>query len=168
MSSKVGTNVIRSSQSPEVIVAFEPQKLAAPFFLRCGALIIDYIIFLLVPVAFLLFSRYLGNDGPKLVGGSLNDTGWLVSLLIAGTNLLVFPIFNGQSIGKMLTGLRIVTNDGRQPGIMRVVLRQTVGYGLTFASLGLGFLFSAFSTKGRTLHDYLCGTVVVYGDRQYR
>ncbi len=168
MTSKADAKVIPASTNTEIITGFEPVRLAAPFFLRCGALLIDYIIFLIVPVAFMLFSRYLGNDGARLVGGSLNDTGWLVAVLIAGTNFLVFPIFSGQTIGKMLTGLRIVRNDGRQASLGRVLIRQTLGYGLTAASFGIGFLLSAFSSKGRTLHDYVCGTVVVFADRKFR
>jgi uncharacterized RDD family membrane protein YckC len=37
---------------------------------------------------------------------------------------------------------------------------------LTLLTLGLGFIFSAFNRKGRALHDYLAGTVVIFGRRR--
>jgi uncharacterized RDD family membrane protein YckC len=42
-----------------------------------------------------------------------------------------------------------------------VLLRHTIGYTLSFLVFGLGFLFAAFDSRGRTLHDMLAGTVVV-------
>jgi uncharacterized RDD family membrane protein YckC len=56
--------------------------------------------------------------------------------------------------------------DGTTPTVGAVAFRQTVGYFLTLASFGLGFLVSAFSSKGRALHDYLSGTVVIYAERR--
>jgi uncharacterized RDD family membrane protein YckC len=35
-------------------------------------------------------------------------------------------------------------------------------------SLGLGFLMSVFSRKGRALHDYLSGTLVIYAQKRHR
>ena len=116
----------------------------------------------------LILGRYLGNDGARLLGGSLSEASWLIAILLAFTNFIVLPIFSGQSIGKMVAGLRIVGIDGRTPGKGAMLLRQTVGYLLTAGSLGLGFLFSVFSSKGRALHDYLAGTVVIYADRRIR
>ncbi len=168
MSSKAGTTVIRTTRNNEIIVNFEPERVAAPFFLRCGAILIDYILVLAAPVGMMLLSRYFGNDGSRLVGGSLNDTGWLIAILIGLTNFIVLPIFSGQSIGKAITGLKIVRIDGKQAGVGRTVLRQMLGYGFTMASFGTGFLLSVFNRPGRALHDYLFGTVVIFAERKYK
>jgi len=168
MTSKADGNVVRTARNREIVVNFEPERLAAPFFLRCGALLIDYIVLLIFPVGSLLLSRYFGNDGAKLMAGSLNDAGWLITLFLAGTNFVLLPAFTGQSIGKMATGIKIVRTDGGQSGIAKIALRNLLGYLVTLASFGTGFLLSAVTRSGRSLHDYLFGTVVIYADRKYR
>ena len=77
-------------------------------------------------------------------------------------------MFSGQSIGKMLTGLRITNVDGSAPGFFTLLLRHVIGYPLTLLSGGLGFLLVAVNKSGRALHDYLCSTAVVYGQKTVR
>ncbi len=168
MNSKAEDKAVRPARRSEIVVNFEPERLSAPFFLRVGALLIDYIVVLIFPVAAMLLSRYFGNDGARLIGGSLNDTGWLIALLVAGTNTILLPAFSGQSIGKMVTGIKIVRADGRQAGPAKIVLRNLLGYILTLGTFGLGFLVAAVTMSGRSLHDYLFGTVVIYADRKLR
>jgi uncharacterized RDD family membrane protein YckC len=152
----------------EVIVGFSPESLKAPFLLRCGALIIDYIIVIAIPVMGLLLSRFSGNDGTKLLNEGISSASWLVALLVGITNIVLLPMFIGQTVGKIVTGLRIVRIDGTAPPLGVIALRQTVGYLLTLGSAGIGFFLSVFSSKGRALHDYLSGTVVIYADRRVR
>jgi len=159
---------VRAREEKEKVVNFQPSRVAAPFFLRCGAFLIDYIIFLLVPVGAMVIGRYLGNDGARLVGGSLNDGGWLIASLIGLTNFVILPMFTGRSAGKMIVGLRIVRSDGGQAHISRLLLRQVLGYTLTVLTFGLGFLVSALNGSGRALHDYVAGTVVIFADRRLR
>ena len=167
MSSKVDAKVTPAGRQ-EIVVNFAPERLAAPFFLRCGAFLIDYIIFLIAPVAMMLLGRYFGTDGARLVAGSLNETGWLIGVLVGATNFLLLPLFSGQSIGKLVTGLKVVRVDGRQVSPVRMALRQSAGYAITALSLGIGFVLSAFNRSGRALHDLLTGTIVVYAKRKYK
>lgn len=167
MSSKVDAKVTRTERE-EIVLNFEADRLAAPFFLRCGALLIDYILVLIAPVSMLLLGRYFGTDGSRAVSGSLNDTGWLIAVLVGATNFILLPLFSGQSIGKLITGLKIVRTDGRQASPVKIALRQSLGYLVTALTLGTGFLLSALNRSGRTLHDLLSGTVVVYADRKYK
>ncbi len=153
-------------KTERVIVGFDAQKLRAPFLLRCGAILIDYILLISIPVASLLIGRSFGNDGSKLLNSEISNVGWLIFLLLALTNFLIFPMFSGQSIGKMITGIRIVKSDGSAPGFASIILRNVVGYPLTLLSGGLGFLIAAFSESGRAVHDYLGNTVVVYAERK--
>ncbi|MEO8572357.1 MAG: RDD family protein [Pyrinomonadaceae bacterium] len=159
---------VTNTGTREVIVGFSPEALRAPFLLRCGALIIDYIVVISIPVIGLLLSRFSGNDGAKLLNEGISSASWLVALLVGITNIVLLPMFSGQTIGKIVTGLRIVRIDGTAPPIGVIALRQTAGYFLTLASVGLGFFLSVFSSKGRALHDYISGTVVIYADRRVR
>ena len=57
--------------------------------------------------------------------------------------------------------VRIERVDGTRMGFGRALLRHFVGYPLSFALLGLGFLIAAVSVHGRGLHDMIAGTIVV-------
>jgi uncharacterized RDD family membrane protein YckC len=116
----------------------------------------------------LLLGRYLGIDGAKLLSGELNNISWLIAILVGLSNVILLPLATGQSLGKMIAGLRIVASHGGTPSVRSMLLRQTFGYLLTAGSFGLGFLVSAFSTKGRALHDYLAGSQVVFGTTKIR
>ena len=168
MNSKVGRTGPERSRNQEIIINFDSSRVSAPFFLRCGAILIDYILFLIVPVSMMLLGRYFGNDGARLVGSGLNDTGWLIAVLVGLGNFILLPIASGRSVGKILTGLKIVAVDGRDARPLRIVLRNILGYLITLGTLGLGFLVSALNISGRSLHDYLFGTVVIYADRKYK
>ena len=159
---------VRRPGTREVVVGFSPEALRAPFLLRCGALTIDYIVVVAIPVIGLLLSRFSGNDGAKLLTDSVNSAAWLIGLFVGIVNLVFLPMASGQTLGKMLTGLRIVAIDGSSPSVGSIALRQTFGYFLVAASLGLSFFVSFFSRKGRALHDYIAGTVVIYADRRVR
>jgi len=149
-----------------VIVNFDVERLKAPFLLRCGAVLVDYILIISVPVISLLLGRYFEYDGMKLLNSEVSNAGWLIMTLLILTNFVIFPMFSGQTIGKILTGLRIVASDGNAPSFGRLLVRHLIGYPLTLLTLGLGFLFSVLNYKGRALHDFLAGTVVVYGRRR--
>ncbi|HEY0049534.1 MAG TPA: RDD family protein [Pyrinomonadaceae bacterium] len=154
------------TRTEEVIVNFDAARVKAPFLLRCGALLIDYIILVSLPVLGLLIARLSGDDGAKLFKSAFNSAGWLIAVLLAVTNFIIFPMLGGQSIGKMFTGLRIIRADGQAASFSQLLLRHLAGYPLTALTFGLGFLFSVFSAKGRALHDLVAGTVVVYGQKK--
>jgi uncharacterized RDD family membrane protein YckC len=126
------------------------QRLRAPFPLRCGALLIDYIALVSLVVLGTLVAR-----------SSAETAGILLAIFMALVNLAVIPGFTGLTLGKWATGLRIERTGGGNVGIGRALLRHFVGYPLSFALLGLGFLMAAVSVHGRGLHDIIAGTVVV-------
>lgn len=156
-----------ASRSDERLVEFSPEQMKAPFLLRLGAAFIDYIIIVLFPVLGLFIASLSGDDGSRLINSELNNIGWLVGIFVAIVDLVIFPTAIGQSIGKMATGLRIVAIDGSEPSFGAVILRNTFGYLLTFASFGIGLIFSLFSSKGRALHDYIGGTVLIHARRRF-
>lgn len=163
MSSKSEAIEAKSLPRKEVVTGFDPVELRAPFFLRCGAIAFDYLLFIIFPVLGLLLSRMFGNDGARLLSSDLNNVGWLIAVLVGVSNTLLLPMVAGQSLGKMFAGLRIVSVNGERAGTGKILFRQTLGYVLTVATGMLGLFLSVFNSKGRALHDYLTGTMVVYG-----
>ena len=135
-------------------------RLRAPFPLRCGALLIDYIALVSLVVLGTLVSRMLGGGG-RAAGSSAETAGLVLAILMALLNLVVLPGFTGLTLGKWATGLRIERRDGGHIGIGRALLRHFIGYPLSFALFGIGFLIAAVSVHGRGLHDIIAGTIVV-------
>lgn len=164
MSARAETTLPAKRVKPEqIIVNFDAERLRAPFSLRCGAILIDYIILVIVPVASLLIYKFSGQEPAKILNNDITNIGWIIFVLLILTNFLIFPLLFGQSIGKILTGLRVVKKDGNTPTFGSLLLRHFIGYPLTVLTCGLGFFVSVLNSKGRALHDLIAGTVVIYG-----
>jgi uncharacterized RDD family membrane protein YckC len=135
-------------------------RLRAPFSLRCGAILIDYIILAAILAFSTLVSRLLGG-GARSAGSSSETVGILLAIVAAALDLGVLPGLTGRTVGKWATGLRISRRDGSEIGIGRAFLRHFVGYPLSFVTGGLGFLVAAVTPRRRGLHDLIADTVVV-------
>ena len=84
-------------------------------------------------------------------------------LILDGGYLITFTTAGGQTIGKMLTGIRVMGDDGQRVDTAGAVLRA-FGCLITLGTVGLGYLPVFFSADGRALHDRIAGTRVVKGD----
>jgi uncharacterized RDD family membrane protein YckC len=135
------------------------RRLHAPFSLRCGALLIDYILLISIVAFSTLIARMLGG-GARAAAGSAETLGILMSVFAAIIDLGILPGLTGFTIGKWATGLRIEPITGGKISIGTALLRHFVGYPVSFLPLGIGFLIAAFTARGRTLHDLIAGTVV--------
>lgn len=83
-----------------------------------------------------------------------------LTLAIASIYSLIFHISMGRTLGMRALKLRIIDVYGDEISTPRALAR-TAGYLLGVASLGLGFLWIAFDSEKRGLHDWLAGTYVV-------
>ena len=144
----------------EKIIDFSPRRLRAPFLLRIAALAVDYIFLMIVPVLWLLLSRMLSDISSR---GIIGSTPWVISTVLFIGNFIVFPIFRGQTLGKLIMGLTIVNLDGTPVTAGVIMRRNLLGYLITVLTLGIGFLIAAINSSGRALHDFTAGTIVVRG-----
>jgi uncharacterized RDD family membrane protein YckC len=80
----------------------------------------------------------------------------LALLYVAGLTL-----YGGQTLGKRLTGIRVVDDQGDDLSFAQALFRA-VGWLASVASLGLLCLPAIFDVWSRTVHDRLSGTHVVY------
>lgn len=135
------------------------ERLRAPFSLRCGALLIDYILVAAVMAFATLLARLFGDM--RRGSSFVLTAGYIAVASVVIINFILAPAFSGRTIGKWMAGLRIERSDGEPLSIPRALVRHLLGYALTGLTLGLGFLISVFSSKGRALHDLIAGTVVV-------
>src|SRR5437016_9211602 len=90
----------------------------APFALRCGALLIDYILLALILTLSIMIARLMGG-GARMAGGTAEKIGLIVTFLIAVLDLAVLAGIYGQPVGKWTTGLPLDRTDGRLPRIAR-------------------------------------------------
>ena len=135
------------------------ERLRAPFSLRCGALLIDYILTVGVLASATMLARLFGDT--RRSSALVLTAGYAAVGVVALLNFVLVPGLSGRTLGKWVTGLRVVRNDGGRLSFARSLVRHLVGYPLTVLTLGLGFLLAALNSRGRALHDLLAGTVVV-------
>ncbi|PYS84267.1 MAG: hypothetical protein DMF67_05775 [Acidobacteria bacterium] len=135
------------------------ERLRAPFSLRCGALLIDYILMVGVLAFATMLARVFGDT--RRGSAVVLTAGYVAVGVVALLNFVVVAGLSGRTLGKWVAGLRVVRKDGARMSFARSLLRHVVGYALTALTLGLGFLLAALSPRGRALHDLLAGTVVV-------
>jgi uncharacterized RDD family membrane protein YckC len=145
------------SFSPRVELSAE--RLRAPFSLRCGALLIDYILVVGVLAFATMLARVFGDA--RRGSAFVLTAGYVAIGVVAFLNFVVLAGLSGRTLGKWLAGLRVVRKDGARLGYARSLVRHVLGYLLTALTLGLGFLLAAFNSRGRALHDLLAGTVVI-------
>jgi uncharacterized RDD family membrane protein YckC len=162
------------------------ERFRAPFSLRCGALLIDYILVAGI-IAFSTLLARMGNR-PRVSSSSAEMIGIFIAVVVAAINFIGLPILRGQTLGKWATGLVIRRKDGEPLTWGRALLRHLVVYPPLFLMLGLGFLvaemltvalvmigififmlgvgfvIAAFSNHVRALHDIIADTVVVRED----
>lgn len=146
------------SRRQEKIVSFDAVAVKAPFAGRCTALFIDYMLLLALPVLWLLWGRLVSDTSANAAPGGWV---WFLTIILWIVDFVLLPLLRGQTVGKMLTGLTIVGTDGTPIRLGTILKRNVLGYLLTAATLGIGFLASAVNRRGRALHDAVAGTVVV-------
>jgi uncharacterized RDD family membrane protein YckC len=66
----------------------------------------------------------------------------------------------GQTVGKRMFNLRVITTRGTEPGPIRGIFRF-VALLISVLPAGLGWLWCLFDREHRGLHDHLSGTYVI-------
>lgn len=157
-SSIVATEAGRGA--PEALARLERYR--APFSLRCGAILIDYIL----PASIFAFSTLLARigDRPRATMTTAETVGIFLAIGVALLNFIGLTALRGQTLGKWATGICIRRRNGERVHLGHACLRHLVGYPVSILTLGIGFLFAAFNAQGRALHDLIAGTIVVHED----
>jgi uncharacterized RDD family membrane protein YckC len=85
----------------------------------------------------------------------------IITLLFIATYYIFFWTVTGQSPGKGIMGLRILTHRGGKLKLSQAILRY-IGYYLSAIPLGLGFFWILIDDRRLAWHDRLANTCVVY------
>ncbi len=143
------------------------RALRGGFWLRYMALAADSIILLLLLAIFVVLgflSLTMGATGGREIPLLRQLRIILPVILPLGLALMLayFTFFHatwGQTIGKMIFGLRVVRTDG-QPLSFSRALARALGYIVSAIPFFLGFLWVALTSGKRSWHDALTDTMV--------
>jgi uncharacterized RDD family membrane protein YckC len=136
----------------------------AGFWIRAAALLVDFVIFYVAEHSFRFAAyRWWGDDvrdfdsgDATLVVRILAD---VFTLVFAGVYTTVLHTMDGQTIGKMLMGARVVGADGA-PLPLSAALLRSFAYFVSAAPLAMGFIMAGLRRDKRALHDLIAGSRV--------
>jgi len=80
---------------------------------------------------------------------------------------LAFPYYTwahyryGTTLGKKPFGVTVVSEADRLPISLKQAILRTLGYVVSYAPFGAGFIMAAFHPQKRALHDLIAGTVSI-------
>lgn len=93
----------------------------------------------------------------------------LLALLPFAYHILLIASEGAATVGMRLLGLRVYSIlDGGRPNLAQVAVNVVTFYGSLALTGSLVLLVALFNSRGRTLHDYLGGTIVLRQRRDAR
>jgi uncharacterized RDD family membrane protein YckC len=131
---------------------------AAPRVLRMGAFLLD-LLFVFVPMACAWFLSFGGQSEEIFLQDPRSPLA--LTAVILAAYFLLSESFGGQSLGKMIFGLRVVEDDKYQKptGLKHAVARIGLFLvGVVF--FGLGLFASFWDSKRRPWHDRFSSSIV--------
>jgi uncharacterized RDD family membrane protein YckC len=131
---------------------------------RVAAAVIDGILLLSIDAGVLWLTLRIAELQPTLEDVAVIRPVPMLTffLVMAFLYQVGFTLSGGQTMGKMITGIRVTGDDGRGVDITGAVVRA-LGSLLAMCTLGLLFIPVLFSAERRAVHDRLAGTRVVIG-----
>lgn len=120
---------------------------------RLVAYIIDAIIVTVVVLIIGALFGMLGNDFLALLGS-------LLSIVVAVGYFVYFWGTSGQTPGKSVMKIKVVSADGSAMTMGKAVMRL-IGYFVSGLIVYLGFLWILFDANKQGWHDKIAGTYVV-------
>ena len=148
----------------------EPARGAPPagFWIRLGAFFLDQLVLGLLLAIFIVVGFWAVRVGAGMEREIPLLKQFRILLpplcpLILMLGITYFSYFHGawgQTVGKMIFGLKVTGKDGETLSGSRAFARS-LGYFLSAIPFFLGFLWAAFNGEKRAWHDYLAGTTVI-------
>jgi uncharacterized RDD family membrane protein YckC len=138
----------------------------AGFFIRLSAYFIDSIVvslcslFLLLTLFILMNFSSNNNGNISEVLSSVLIPFYFFSYLLKCFYFTFFHTYNGQTVGKLMCGIRVVDQKGKNISSFKYLIRF-FGYYLSLYCLGLGFLWILIDNNRQGWHDKLAGSIVV-------
>ena len=138
------------ARNPDVGTLAPPIKRLAAYFLDG-----------LVPFVLFLFS--FGVAAVAEQGGMVDGIAGFFFLItqLAYLGYTFFLFARGQTVGKKLVGIQVITQDGDPAGFFTMLVREWVGKFISFLVLGLGYIWILIDPERQAWHDKLMTTYVI-------
>lgn len=138
----------------------------AGFWMRLGAYLIDGIILAIINYAIYFIPGFvyfaitgeLGSNKP--VPGAFAVVILVLCLIISIAYPVCFWRWRGQTPGKMAVGIKLIRTNDSPVGWGAAAMRF-LGYIICWVTFGLLFLWIAFDSRKRGIHDRIAGTCVI-------
>jgi uncharacterized RDD family membrane protein YckC len=147
-----------SGLAPEPVQAARVQ-VPAGFWIRFAASVLDNV-FMLVVGALVVFIAAMLWGSRVETSGVLRASLTAFNLVFGALYYILLHWLFGQTLGKMLFRLRVVTLSGGSISLGTSLLRW-VGYLLSLLPLFLGYVLAGLRADKRALHDLVARTRVV-------
>ncbi len=157
----INANIDQSAGQTIPVIGFGRRLVAS----LIDMLLIGFLTFMLVVAlsfAILLVDIFTAYKYPDREFPVDTMTLWL-GLILSVIYFVAYWAKSGQTIGKTVVGIRIVSKDGSPLSWGKAFLRY-VGYVVSGIVLSLGFLWLAFDRKRQGWHDKISGTYVLLAD----
>ena len=134
--------------------------------LRILSGLIDLTLFI-IPSTYLVYRLSYSSNIESVLDGL-----WPIVILALIYNMTMVTINSffisqfGGTVGKLLTGTRIVNPNGQNLSFWRAFFRNQMGYMVSGAFLWLGFLWIFFDKEVRAWHDMIVDSYVVIVSKQ--
>lgn len=132
----------------------------AGFWMRFWAYLLDALVVLSINGLISLPLRLIGVNDSIMVFSPFMLLSAFVFFLYFG----LMTKYYGQTLGKMVLGLKVISTDGSGLTWTQIIFREGVGRLLhqLFFMLRVIYLFVAFTNKKQGLHDLIADTYVVF------
>jgi uncharacterized RDD family membrane protein YckC len=130
-----------------------------PLLRRVAAMIYDGL--LILALLFLSTLPFIATRGGEPVESSENLLYRAVLAMVIYGFFVGFWTRSGRTLGMQSWGLQLETTDGEQPSLATASLRFFAAL-LSWAPVGLGFLWSFWDKDKLTWHDRISKTRIVY------
>lgn len=134
----------------------------AGFWMRFWAYFIDAVILFSIN-GFIISPLVMLNEGMPIEIGFWTLQGVLAGILYYAYFLLMTKMFQ-QTVGKMILGIKVVSENKDKPSWLDLVFRECVGRFIynVFFILKLLYLVIAFTERKQGLHDVIGNTTVIH------
>ncbi len=149
-------------EAPRILTA-QPeatQMVYATALQRFAAALVDGLI-ISVGTTTISFSANLvtgGNQTAKFMSSIFTS---ILSLSLTYGYYVYFTGKTGQTLGKKMLHIKVITTNGEIPGYGTAAIRETIGKFISSIALSLGYLWMLWDEKKQTWHDKIANTLVV-------
>lgn len=149
----------RNNEALQASVPFAMPRYAG-FWMRFWAYLLDLIV-----IGSL--ERLIINPFFRLINQPLLEENWFAPVTIATAVLfyayfVLMTKFFGQTLGKMVLGIKVVDIEGKELTWGTVIFREWVGRFISITIFFIGYVIIAFLSKKQGLHDLVVDTTVVH------